>query len=398
MSDNINIIILGENYFGTMASAQRVRNLFEPLLNIPKIKISNIIINAQEFEIDSSKVTIKKLKYNYKNIFSILYYLGKGTRYIIKNYNKNELNIIYHYQYPSIEDVLFLKIAKIYGYKIVYDITENIKHYDLSNTSLRMKFKNYTSTKLLKQLYKNGSMCFAISTNLVDFCKTICNNKIPVIHLPISVNVEYVKKINKINKEKDRIQVFHGGSFGFKDGFEYLLKGFELACERNDKIELILTGKVGRQMEGKVNSLIASSKWKEHIKFLGYLTINEYFTAMVNADILCICRINSEFANYGFPFKLGEYLASGNAVIVTNIGDVPQYITNKENALLIQPESEYQICDAILMLAQDSQLRIKLGNAARESALKYFSSQKISKSLFENIQNLNIHTKERNLS
>jgi glycosyltransferase involved in cell wall biosynthesis len=393
MGRGINIIILGVNYFGNMAPTQRVRNLFEPFLNKPGLTVSNMIINANEYEIDSGEVAIEKLKYNYKNIFSIGYYLYNASKYIIKRYNKKVLNVIYHYDYPSIEDILFLKIAKMLGYKIVYDISENIEHYDKSTGSLQMKFKNYTSRKLLKQLYKNGSMCVVISTSMVDFCKTICNNRIPVIHLPISVDVEYVNAFKNTKKSKcgqNKVQIFYGGSFGVKDGFEYLLKGFELACEQNTAIEMILTGKVSKEMDGKVQLLIEFSKYKERIRFLGYLSATEYFIAMANADILCMCRINNEYANYGFPFKLGEYLASGNAIIATSIGDVPLYITNNENALLIEPESEHQICDAILLLAQDSLLRLKLGNKAHETALKYFSSHKISKLLLENIENLNI--------
>jgi glycosyltransferase involved in cell wall biosynthesis len=275
----------------------------------------------------------------------------------------------------------------------VYDISENIGHYDPGTGSLRRRFKNYTSRKLLKQLYKNGSMIVAISTSLVDFFKTICNNKIPVIHLPVSINVEYVNSFNNKDKTKadqKRIQVFYGGSFGTKDGFEYLIKGFELACEHNNAIDLILTGMVCKEMEVKVQSLITSSKWGENIKYLGCLSTTDYFTIMANADILCACRVNNKYANYGFPFKLGEYLASGNAIIATNTGDVSLYLTNNDNALLIEPESELQICDSILLLAQDLQLRLRLGNKAYMTALKYFSSQKISSLLFENIKNLDI--------
>lgn len=391
MSDKINVIILGGNYFGQMASGQRMRNLFEPLLDKPALIVSNIIVNGREFELSPSKVAMERLNYNYKNIFSIAYYLFNGSKCLIKYHDKKALNVIYHYDYPSIEDILFLKIAQILNFKIIYDISENIEHYDQSRSSLRMKFKNYTSRKLLNQVYKNGSICFAISTRLVDYFNKIKNKNIVIIHLPISVDVELVnnfKKKKKSNSDHNRIHVFYGGTFGFKDGFEYLLKGFEMACEYNDTIDLILTGKISKEMEGKVQLLINYSKWKNRIFFLGYLSTSEYYSAMSNADILCMCRINNEYANFGFPFKLGEYLASGNSIIATNIGDVSQYLTNKVNALLIEAESEAKICESILTLAQDSKLRMKLGNAAYDTALKHFSSQKISKLLFENIQNL----------
>lgn len=387
MAEKTNIVILGVDYFGTMASAQRVRNLFDPLLDIPMLKVSNIIINESDKEIVTSKVSRLSLRFNYNNIFIVLYSICKGARFIIKHYKKNALNVIYHYDYPSVEYFFFIKIAKLLGYKIVYDIVENIEHYDESKSSFTLKIKHFTSSKLLSQLNNKGSFCFAISKGLTDFLKLISAH---VIYLPISVNVEYVsnfKNWGKIVSDQTKVQVFYGGSFGFKDGFEYILKGFELACKSNDSIELILTGKEGKQMKGKVQSLIDSSKFKDRISFLGLLSTQEYFETMANADILCICRINSEYANYGFPFKLGEYLASGNSIITTNIGDVPLYLTHKKNALIIQPESESQICNSILILAQDKQLRARLGISAYKTALKYFSSNTISKIFLENIQN-----------
>jgi glycosyltransferase involved in cell wall biosynthesis len=164
---------------------------------------------------------------------------------------------------------------------------------------------------LLNQLYKNGALCFAISFKLVEYLSSICKDRTPVIHLPISVDVDFInlfKKNRSLNVAQQSIKIFYGGSFGFKDGFEYLIKGFELACESNNNIELILTGKVSKQMMDKVQLLIFSSKRHQQIKFLGCLSDTDYYDTMVNSDILCMTRTNSKYSNFGFPFKLGEYL------------------------------------------------------------------------------------------
>ena len=80
---------MGVNYYGMMASTQRIRNLFDPLLNKPELSVSNLLINEQEVDIKKSKVSLEKLGYNYKNIISIIPYLFKGTKYIIKSKKKN---------------------------------------------------------------------------------------------------------------------------------------------------------------------------------------------------------------------------------------------------------------------------------------------------------------------
>ncbi len=61
-----------------------------------------------------------------------------------------------------------------------------------------------------------------------------------------------------------------------------------------------------------------------------------------NSDVLCMCRKESGFANAGFPFKLGEYLATGNPVICTKVSDVEYYLDN-EDVYLIDPGCPDQI-------------------------------------------------------
>lgn len=387
----INIIILGVNYFGLMASSQRVKNLFQPLLTNSNYCVSNLIINSDIRDESSLNITKKVLRYNYKNIISLLIYLINGSKFIIEKFDKNALNIIYHYQYPSIEDILFLKIAKYLHYKVVFDITENIQFYNKTNKSLRNRFNNFSSKILINQLHKNGSKCFAISHSLVDFCNFICKQKIPVIYLSISVDIELVQSYRKnspVSKGDHKIRIFYGGSFGFKDGFEYLLNGFESACKTNNRLELILTGAISKEMKEVLPHLIASSNYKEKIKYLGCLPTDQYYQALVSSDILCMCRINSQYANAGFPFKLGEYMASGKAIIATKVSDIPKYLTNKKNAILIEPESKEEICNAILLLAQDATLRKRLGNAALNSAKEHFSSVKVSNLLIKEITTL----------
>lgn len=386
-----NIIVVGVNLSGLMAGSQRVNNLFKPLLQKGSLQLCNLIVNESIAVESSNGIIVKKFKYKLKNPFSILYYLYNSLLYSFKQYNNNRLNIIYHYGYPSIENILLLKISKLIGYKIIFDIVEIVKYFDQSKSSGRKRFKNFTSRLLLNQLYKTGSLCFAISTNLVTFCKTICKNRIPVIHLPISVDVEFVNsfRMKSIDGNNTKIKIFYGGSFGLKDGINFLLKGFELACEYNSEIELILTGKISKQIDGIIQMLISESKWVNRINYMGCLSISKYFETMVNSDILCMTRVNTIYANAGFPFKLGEYLASGNAIIATDVGDVSKYLENGQNAIIIKPDSEFAICDAILMLCQNKDLRSKVGISGKKTAIKYFSVELVSTILWENISRLN---------
>jgi glycosyltransferase involved in cell wall biosynthesis len=92
-------------------------------------------------------------------------------------------------------------------------------------------------------------------------------------------------------------------------------------------------------------------------------------------------RINSRFANAGFPFKLGEFLASGKGVIATKIGDVTRYLFNDVNALLIEPDSAGDIAAALSKFIRNPEKISSLGLEARKTAETYFDSDKISEKL-----------------
>lgn len=383
-----NIIVVGVNFSGIMAGSQRINNLFKPLLQKEDIRITNLVINDKTITDSSGKILFKELNYNIYNPFSVLCFIFHSLLYPYIKFDRKTLNIVYHYGYPNIENLIFLKMAKLIGFKIVFDIVELNRGFDQSKSRMRMRFKNYTSQRLLNQIYKTGSLCFAISSELVDYCRAICKNRIPVVHLPISVDVEYVHSFKNNNKDNAKIRIFYGGSFGLKDGVNLLLKGFEAACESNSEIELVLTGKISKQMDGIIQDLISESKWNTRINYMGCLSVSEYFETMVNSEILCMTRINTAFANAGFPFKLGEYLASGNAIIATDVGDVSKYLENRYNAILIKPDSEIAIHDAIIMLCSDNELRNKIGMCAKETAKKYFSNDLVSAILLSNLSSL----------
>ena len=90
--------------------------------------------------------------------------------------------------------------------------------------------------------------------------------------------------------------------------------------------------------------LIKSSR---NIHYVGLVPDVEFYQFLVNADILLMTRINSKYANAGFPFKLGEYLASGNPVIATDVSDIGYYLENMEEVIMIEPSNKNSLVKAM---------------------------------------------------
>jgi glycosyltransferase involved in cell wall biosynthesis len=60
------------------------------------------------------------------------------------------------------------------------------------------------------------------------------------------------------------------------------------------------------------------------------------------------------------PKVLLEAMAAGLPVIATNVGGIPDIITNNENGILIPPGSPEAIADAVILVMENSGLREKL--------------------------------------
>lgn len=383
----INIILLGANYYGEMAPSQRVYNLFSPLVKTGNITLHNIVYAQDKSLICDNQVAIIYPKGNNK-ILKHVGYVHLSRLMIQKWYAADRNNIIYYFGSPSIENFIFLSRAKRMGYKIVFDIVENIYAHNSKKASLIHCMLNLSKLFFVKYLAKIGDLCFGISDALVALCKQLTKEQIPVLLLPISVDVEKVCSYKNDVKNADEIAVFYGGSFGQKDGIAYLIEGFTRAWQQDKRLKLYLTGKIAKESAGELEQYIMQSDAKEAIQYLGCLPTEAYYDRMANSDILCMLRVNSVFANSGFPFKLGEYLASGNAVIATRTSDIEKYLTHKQNAYLIKPEDSELIAEAILALAGDEALRKKIGTAGQMVAKENFDANKVSMYMINEIKQI----------
>ena len=54
---------------------------------------------------------------------------------------------------------------------------------------------------------------------------------------------------------------------------------------------------------------------------------------------MALARPTNKQAEGGFPTKLGEYLATGNTVVVTNVGEIGEFLHDKVNAFVSDPDS-----------------------------------------------------------
>ena len=173
-----------------------------------------------------------------------------------------------------------------------------------------------------------------------------------------------------------KIKVY-AGTFADKDGVNDIIKGFIDFNKDYYSAQLILTGKSEEQ-------ILYQEKYKNHenVIFKGYVPEQEFYPLLKNADVLCMCRTESGFANAGFPFKLGEYLATGNPVVSTKVSDVETYLTPAD-AYLIDPNSPQQITSSLNEIVSHPEAARKIGLNGLKKCEEYFSLETNGKILYD---------------
>jgi glycosyltransferase involved in cell wall biosynthesis len=88
------------------------------------------------------------------------------------------------------------------------------------------------------------------------------------------------------------------------------------------------------------------------------------------ADIMLNCSLVDNMPN-----SVLEALASGVAVVSTNVGGVPYLVDDGKTALLVPPQSPQAMCDAMLRLLEQAPLRLALREAGLRSVQQYTWTQ-----------------------
>jgi glycosyltransferase involved in cell wall biosynthesis len=378
IKNNLNLLVLTRDFPVGLACTKRIQHLLEYLC------LEGTNINVISCRSKNKQPAIKGTYHgiNYLNIGLetdmkflhfhkvVLYYL-KGFGAIFQYKKSKKINIVYCAGGISIENILFVGLAKLLRYKLVFAIEEDYNYFE-GQIKMISKFKLWTINRLDFLNYHWATAIVVISSYLLDKYKK--SNGKPVVLIPITERINFNEDKNRFNNP---LQVVYAGTFANKDGVKDIIDGFMNFNRDYSSAQLILTGKSDQQ-------ILYKEKYKDHknIIFKGYISDQEFYPLLKNADVLCMCRTESGFANAGFPFKLGEYLATGNPVISTKVSDVETYLTAVD-AYLIDPNSPQQITRSLKEIVANPEEARKIGLNGLKKCKKYFSSETNGKVLYD---------------
>lgn len=351
------------------AMAKRHKFIIDYLLKLDNVSIEkyscwkNKNFNNPNKGIYKDKVFFQNTRYK-SRIYSVFFIWIEALLFLIKNKKKGIPNVLIFSTLLELELYVPFLFAKILGYKIFFDIVEN---YDAVGGSISVLMKwNFIISKIA---YKSANGFYVISTRLEKLYKGFSNS--PICILSNSAPPLNVK--NHSESFKSKFEVVYAGTFAQKDGVEFLIDGFlKFRSNHNVNCRLVLIGNADMAYEKVLLKINA----EDCIQNLGFVSEEVLSQKLQAANVLAMTRCNSEFANYGFPFKLSEYLSTGNIVIASNVGDITIYLKHKINAFIVEPENSQQIAEVLEYIYTNEVDSKKIGYKGIEVVNEYFNADK----------------------
>lgn len=260
--------------------------------------------------------------------------------------------------------------------KIVFESTEHPK--------ILLKDDKKVATFLSK--IKDVDGLFVISQSLKQYYlqNGISNDKIQVINMFVDTH-----RFDNIVKDQTRKYIAYCGNVSYdKDGVDVLIKSFSKFVHVHENYTLEIYGRSFRDSIERLKKLTDTLGVKDSVVFTGMVPFEEIPQKLSNASILALSRPNNLQNQNGFPTKLGEYLMTGNPVVVTSVGEIPLFVKNGVNGYLANPDSVDSFTDKLLQAVSDLDTGKNVGNEGRKLALAEFSYLSQTKVALNFINNL----------
>jgi len=178
-------------------------------------------------------------------------------------------------------------------------------------------------------------------------------------------------------KRDGRLIVLVPRNLSFKQGIAFLPELVQIVAQRTDlRCQFVVTGQFIRglpqsaQYERQLNKALASlpPESRARLTFLHGVKHRRMPYWYQAADIVVLPSVAGEATS----LSAIEAMTFGRAVVATNIGGLNDVIEHRHTGMLVRARVD-ELADAIITLAQDRELRVRLGEAAQCTAKRRYS-------------------------
>lgn len=214
-------------------------------------------------------------------------------------------------------------------------------------------------------------------------CEYYDKRRMPVLRLPTPSDSHAITPASRKVSSEGVFRLGYYGIWSVKDGFLEMLQAIKVLTERRRPVNLWAAGSPAkkRYMERIEEFLQSNPRVKKVVKLLGRLPQEDLPKTFGACDAMILSRPLKRFALAGLPQKVPEYMAMERPVIVTDVGDIPEYVRNGVDGFVVAPDNPSAVADAIERLMDLPDRGAEMGRSARLRAMEVFDARMLAERL-----------------
>jgi glycosyltransferase involved in cell wall biosynthesis len=212
---------------------------------------------------------------------------------------------------------------------------------------------------LTKAVWRNASAIVANSQGLHDLAsRTMPDRTIEIV--PNGVDTEMFQPVGRAEEPDDKVKLLFVGRLADQKGLSYLIRALgQLEPAIRQKIEVELVG-AGPE-EPMLRSMVAELGLENVVRFAGWVPRTDIVSHYQAADVFVLPSLDE-----GLPNVVLEAMASGHAIIATDITGNRELVRDGVNGLLVPPADPDALANAIRRVVESASLRVAMGRKSRE--------------------------------
>ena len=221
------------------------------------------------------------------------------------------------------------------------------------------------STWMIRRRVQNLHGRIAVSTVAMDYALKYIPGDYEII--PNGIDLEHFSAdVSPIEEFRDgKLNIVFVGRLEFRKGVNYLLKAYLKVKPQYPNSRLLIVGP-GTRLRKRYEKWIRRNRLEDVI-FTGYALYSDLPRYYQTADIFCAPSTGRESQG----IILLEAMAVGKPIVATNIAGYAGVVTHGEDGLLVPPQDENSLAQALLTLLNDEKLRQQMAARGKEKAKEY---------------------------
>jgi glycosyltransferase involved in cell wall biosynthesis len=279
----------------------------------------------------------------------------------------------------GVEGVYAIKLANKLNIPVIttfhgFDATTTLSSLVLSGKPAWINYALYR-----KELIKKGALFICVS----DFIR----KKVIAMGFPEDRTVTHyigidVSKPPVPKEEMPYKVILHVARLTEKKGTEYLVTAFSKVVEQSKDSKLIIIG--DGPLKQELLQLVNDLNLGQKIEFLGSQPNSVVMEWMSKADVFCLPSVTAKSGDSeGLGMVFLEAASAKVPIVATNHGGIPEAVVDGETGFLVEERNSVELAEKLLVLLDNRELSLQMGNNARVMIEKKFNLSIQSKKLEE---------------